>query len=139
MAELAHFPPLPPIPIRPAGPADERQRRFHHIVGSIIDALCDEGDVEAADVSFGFRASAVDLGALQDMIHAGLAPFNMQQIRERWDVDVQDWLAAMIRGWVQRYKLLRFELCENGVHITLQTQDDRGYYAYEFDAFPGRR
>lgn len=62
----------------------------------------------------------------------------MEQIRERWDDDVMTWICMMIRSWVQRCKEMHFDVRELGIHIILETQDDKGYYKYEFDAFPGR-
>jgi len=122
---VVQFPPLPPLPAAVAAPPDDRQRTYGQIVGNLTDA--------------GYRASAVDLGALQDVLSAAIAHFDMEQVRARWSHDVFDWMRAAIAMFVQRRKEIRFDLEENGVHITLDTQDDRGYYRYEFDVFPGRR
>ena len=138
MSDVVRFPPLPPIPIRPVGPADERQQTFHQIVGRITDGLTEQGNVGVINSATGFRASAVDLGVLQDMIEDGFERLGMEQVRERWEVDVRAWLVSMLRNWVQRCKFLHFDLAEKGIHIKIQTQDDRGYYDYEFDVFPGR-
>jgi len=45
----------------------------------------------------------------------------------------------VILTWVQRCKCIHMELGDVGVTITLDTQDDRGYYTYTFEVFPGRR
>lgn len=90
------------------------------------------------DTTHGFRASAVDLGALQDLIEEALARFEMSQVRERWDVDVRTWIGHTIVSWIQRCKVVQFELGETGIHVKIETQDDRGYYQYELDVFPGR-
>jgi hypothetical protein len=138
MSDVVRFPPLPPIPIRPAQPGDERQQTLHRIVGVIVDGLPEEGNVGMINTVAGFRASAVDLGALQNMIEDGLGRLDMNQIRERREDDVRRWLIELLRSWVQRCKFMHFDLAEKGIHIKIQTQDDRGYYEYEFDAFPGR-
>lgn len=138
MSDVVPFPPLPPIPIRPVGPADARQQTFHRIIGGITDELLDHGEVGTINTATGFRASAVDLGALQEMMEDGLAHFDMARVRERWETDVRAWLIEMLRSWVQRCKFMHFDPAENGIHIQIQTQDDRGYYEYEFDVFPGR-
>ncbi len=90
------------------------------------------------NISTGFRASAVDVGVLQDMLGRAIAHFNVTQVRERWNEDLFDWMRQAILGWVQRCKLLQMRVQENGIRIVVGTQDDRGYYRYEFDVFPGR-
>jgi len=40
--------------------------------------------------------------------------------------------------WIQRCKAIHFDLGENGVSLTIETQDDRGYYEYKLDVFPQR-
>lgn len=86
----------------------------------------------------GFGASAVDVGALREMLARGIAAFDMAAVRERWDEDLRIWMDDVILNWVQRCKRIHMELGERGVSITIETQDDRGYYTYEFDVFPGR-
>jgi hypothetical protein len=72
------------------------------------------------------------------MIEDAFARLDMAQVRERWEIDVRAWLIELLRSWVQRCKFMHFDLAEKGVHIKIQTQDDRGYFDYEFDVFPGR-
>jgi hypothetical protein len=86
----------------------------------------------------GFYASAVDLGRLQAALGRGIARLNMAQVEARWD-EIRTWMSGVLRAWVQRYKMVHIERRETGVHVRLETQDDRGYYSYEFDVFPGRR
>ena len=62
----------------------------------------------------------------------------MAQLKERWTEDIRDWMHALLRTWVQRCKRRSLRYRGNGVHVVLETQDDHGYYQYEFDVFPGR-
>jgi predicted 2-oxoglutarate/Fe(II)-dependent dioxygenase YbiX len=91
-----------------------------------------------ANGGYGFRASAVDLGALQNLINEGLSRFSMNEVRRRWKVDMFHWMASAVRMWIQRCKEISFDVNGYGVHVSIETQDDRGYYHYEFDVFPGR-
>lgn len=139
VSDVLLFPPLPPTPEPPVAPPDDRQRTFYRITGRLGEQLAgSDGELTFANTTQGFRASAVDLGALQDIIEAALVRFDMTQIRERWDVDVRIWVGHTIVSWIQRCKFVQFDLAENGVHLTIETQDDRGYYQYELDVFPGR-
>ena len=95
-------------------------------------------EISAANTSRGFPAARVDLGRLQAELEAGLKLFDMKLVRNRWDEDVFTWMTRFLMRWVQRCKEVRFRLARNGIHVRLQTQDDRGYYRYEFDVFPGR-
>lgn len=137
MSEVLQFPPMPPMPEPPEVPLDERQRTYYHVTGALMRQLIN-GEPAFTDTTHGFRASAVDLGAIQDIIDDALAAFDMKRLRERWDVDVRKWIGHTIVTWIQRCKYVHFNLAENGVHITIETQDDHGYYQYELDVFPGR-
>ena len=139
VAEVVRFPPLPRLPEPPAVGPDDRQRSYAHIADVLASSLTlAEGSVATSNTSRGFRASAVDLGALQNAMTEALAAFDMTQVRQRWDEDLFAWMCRLVLTWVQRCKDLRFELAENGVRVTLVTQDDQGYYRYEFDVFPAR-
>jgi hypothetical protein len=80
----------------------------------------------------GFHASSVDLGRLQDALRRGVRRFDDAGLEARWP-DVLAWIRRVIAQWVQRYKRLKIERHAGGVHIEIETQDDRGYYRYEFD------
>src|SRR6266542_2949665 len=139
MTGVLRFPALPPIPLPPGSAPDERQETFIRIAGSLGGGLFrDGGRVIVANTSAGFRASAVDVGVLQDILEGAIAHFEMAQVQERWDEDLFDWMRQVILSWVQRCKAVQMRLEENGVRISIETQDDRGYYRYEFDVFPGR-
>lgn len=138
MSEVVRFPPLPPMPIPPLGPLDERQATFRRIIGNITGELFQqEGEAVVSTVT-GFRASAVDVGQLQQMINDAISTWTMEMVRDRWEADLFEWLHQLLSGWVQRCKHMRFEIDGKGIGIHLETQDDRGYYNYEFDAFPGK-
>jgi hypothetical protein len=139
--DVVRFPPLPPIPSPPAGAdPDQRQTTFRHVIAGLSEHLFHNDYASStASTAYGYRASAVDLGALQKILGEGLGRFSMEQVRQRWDDDVLRWVCAGIRTWVQRCKEMHFELADNGIHISMQTQDDHGYYQYEFDVFPGKR
>ena len=140
MTNVVRFPPLAPIVAPFSGPLDPRQETFYRIIGNLGRMLVEHqgGTVEATDTITGYRASAVDVGHLQELLETGLAAFGMDDLRERWDVDLFDWCLDALRGWVQRRKYLKMTLEDNGIHIAMETQDDRGYYSYEFDVFPGK-
>lgn len=140
MADVLRFPPLPPIPEPPTGLHDERQTTFARIIGGLASQLSNaEVFVSPANVATGYRASALDLGRIQEEIEGALELFDMEQVRSRWDDDLFIWLRRMLLTWIQRCKYLHFDTDgEKGIHIEVQTQDDRGYYEYHLDVFPGR-
>jgi hypothetical protein len=132
---VARFPPLPALPPAPLYPPDERQAQTRQIIGGLAGAV--EADVQVAgpNLTTGFCASSVDLGRLQAELHQGMARLNAAQLEERWD-EVFSWVHRLLRAWVQRCKLMKIERKELGIRIELETQDDHGYYKYEFDVFP---
>jgi hypothetical protein len=67
-----------------------------------------------------------------------LADFEVEELNSRWQVDVHNFLQEVLLDWVQRLDAFELVLHESGVSISLQTQDDYGYYQYGFDVFPGR-
>ena len=138
MTDVLRFPPLPPLPSPPASSLDERQQTFNDIIGNLTSALSQRGGVATVNTTTGFHASAVDLGYLQNVIGDAIALFDMAQVRERWSVDLFDWIRRTLTSSIQRCKQIHFDLEENGIRITLDAQDDRGYYHYEFDVFPGK-
>src|SRR5258708_643119 len=144
MSDIVQFPPLPVIPSPTDLWPDDRQRVLRHVAGALVNTLFSkDGEMVTeggtfANGGYGFRASAVDLGALQNLINDGLSRFSMSEVRRRWKVDMLHWMASAVRMWIQRCKEISFELHENGVHVSIDTQDDRGYYHYEFDVFPCR-
>ena len=122
------------------GALDERQKTFRQVVTSLPPAMFLGGaDITVNDSVTGYRASAVDLGHLQALANEAFGLLTMEQVRERWKEDIFPWLHDFLRGWVQRRKWVHFDLGESGIHILLETQDDHGYYKYEFDIFPGKR
>jgi hypothetical protein len=137
VSDIVHFPPLPPIRIPSDFRPDERQRTFDHAATALTGSIF-EGNVAVANSTLGFRASAVDLGAIQTLLNDGLARLSMAQVHQRWEEDVKRWISAALRAWIQRCKEMSFQLADNGVHVSIETQDDHGYYRYEFDVFPGR-
>lgn len=114
---------------------------MRRVAETLADAfLANGGGVGVANTTTGFRASAVDLGQLQAIINDALAPFNMDHVRERWNEDIGKWLARFLMSWTQRCKEIHFDReGERGIYIRLVTQDDHGYYTYEFDGFAGKR
>ena len=79
------------------------------------------------------------MGQLQQMIDDAISTWTMDMVRDRWKADLFEWLHQLLRGWVQRCKHMQFDIEGKGIGIHLETQDDRGYYNYDFDAFPGRQ
>jgi hypothetical protein len=94
--------------------------------------------VAGPNLSTGFHASAVDVGRLQAALEDGLRRFDDAQLESRWH-EIFDWICRVARSWVQRGKQVRIERRQAGIHLHLETQDDLGYYKYEFDVFPRRR
>jgi len=140
MADITRFPPLPAIPNPPVTDPDKRQRTFQRIVGNLTAQLTGaDAQVGTANTTRGYRASAVDLGALQEMLGRAIERFDMTQVRERWDEDLFAWMRGAIFVWIQRCKMLQMTVEDRGIRIVLETQDDHGYYHYEFDVFPGVR
>jgi hypothetical protein len=109
------------------------------LAGGLVGAAGDEFRFSVANTESGYPASALDLGRLQEALGSGLAAFDMDRIRERWDVDVFQWLRRTIFRWVQRCKLLTLKPEEDWVRIEIETKDDLGYYEYAFHVFPGRK
>ena len=140
MSNVTRFPPLPPVQAPPSGPLDPRQETFYRIAGNLVTQLLqnDEASIITTNTVTGYRASAVDVGHLQELLEAGIRLLDINDVRERWDVDLFDWCCKALFGWVQRRKLLRFSVEEKGIRVFMETQDDRGYYLYEFDVFPGK-
>lgn len=130
---------LPPVPPPPSFGPDSRQETFYRTAGCLGAELSKEGgEVHVAATATGYPASAVDLGRLQAEIELALAGLSIDEIRARWSDEVLPWLAAFTRVWVQRRKALHAEIREKGVALTIEAQDDAGYYTYTFDIFPGR-
>jgi len=134
---VVRFPPLAPVPTPPITGPDARQRLADQVKAGLVAALAGHAVVQTTRMS-GFRASAVDIGAIQEMLGRGIVAFDMAAVRDRWDDDLRIWMSDVILNWVQRCKCIHFELEENGISIRIETQDDHGYYAYELDVFPGR-
>ena len=84
-------------------------------------------------------AADVRVGALQELLEAMIVEFDMDSLRPEWSEGIQSELMRAIEQWVQRLRELTVELRENGIHVKMQTQDDRGYYRFAFDVFPGRK
>lgn len=132
---VVSFPPLPRIPAPPVLPDDPRQRRASHILGKIADVAQASMEVAGPNLVRGFHASAVDLGRLQDALRRGVSRFNAAQLEARWP-EVFGWLRRVIAAWIQRCKHIKIERLAGGIHIAIQTQDDHGYYRYDFDVIP---
>lgn len=137
--KVVRFPPLPQRPPAPRLDPDPRQRQFREIVETLAEATAESGRLGVSNTTGGFPASALNLGQLQEALQAGVATLDMQQVHERWKDDLFDWMRLTIGAWVQRCKFLRMRLRKTGIHIEIETQDDYGYYCYEFDVFPGGR
>ena len=136
--DVVLFPPLARTPPPPRSRFDPRQANLARVVGALIDALGGSRCARSTNLVTGFRASAVDVGRVKTILEAGVAAFDMRQVKMRWKRDVFAWMVEAIRAWVQRCKLVRLRPREAGIRVELQTQDDEGYYDYGFDVFPGR-
>ena len=131
------FPSLPRVPDAPDS-TDERQKNTRRILQNIQGHLMGHGGSTTANLETGYPASAPDLGRLQDLLEQPMGHLDMEEVRERWDRDLRDWMEKTLLHWVQRVKMIELEPRENGIHVRIDTQDDRGYYGYRFDVVPGR-
>jgi hypothetical protein len=136
--EVVRIPRLPRIPTAPRCGGSNRQETFERIAEGLERAVETEMRVAVASTRRGFPAASVDLGRLQGELEAGLEHFDMKLVRQRWKEDVSSWMVRLLMSWVQRVKMIRFRRGKEGIHIRLETQDDWGYYLYEFDVFPSR-
>jgi hypothetical protein len=136
--EIVPFPPLPPAPLPPRFPPDPRQRKRNRIVGAI--SSLSEGEMQlAADIGVtGYPASCVNLGQIKDALEDALERFGMTTLQTRWESDVRSFVLSVLLAWVQRAKHMKADLCDKGIAIEIETQDDHGYYHYHFDVFPGQ-
>lgn len=142
----------PPAPTPSAAPAradlrpvveaprteDPRQDLGRRSLGKGTAQLGRRGGNVSYNLTTGMPASAVNLGKLQSLLEAVIVEFEMEELSARWDDDVQTALQDAVLEWVQRVDAFELELHESGVSISLQTQDDYGYYQYGLDVFPGR-
>ena len=135
--DVVQFPPIPRVPPPPLVPEDPRQVQAARIIGAIAKVARSTMELSGPNLVKGFHASAVDLGRLQDALERGLGRFSDEQIKARWP-ELFRWISDVIAAWVQRYKHMKIERTERGVHIELETQDDLGYYEYVFGVFPHR-
>ena len=90
------------------------------------------------NLTTGMAASAVNPGKLQGLLEEMVADFEVAELTNRWRVDVHDGMQDALLEWVQRLDAFELVLHDSGVSVSLQTQDDYGYYQYGFDVFPGR-
>ncbi len=139
-------PPEPTVPARaelhpvPQAPRldDPRQDLGRRTLGKGTAQLGRRGNTTEYNLTTGMSASGVNLGELQSMLEEVVADFEMAELAARWQDDVQGALQDALLEWVQRLDAFELVLHESGVSISLQTQDDYGYYQYGLDIFPGR-
>jgi hypothetical protein len=134
-SSLHVIPRLPTVPEPPDFGSDPRQQVFLGVAQALSGRT---GAAVSANLTQGFHAARVDLAALKAALESGISEFTKATLSARWEVDVRDWMHALLRSHVQRCKQRTLEQHENGVHVRIETQDDLGYYSYEFDVFPGR-
>lgn len=125
----------PAIP-KPPKLEDPRQGLLRHVAQAFHRAQADQVSVSASNTTSGFRASAADLGALQDLIRTGLAGLDEGELDAEWD-EVEKYVKRVVRTWVQRVKRARVAHEGLKVRVELVTQDDRGFYDYAFEVLLG--
>lgn len=144
-------PSAPPVPA-PAAPGrtaigvsaeapgfeDPRQDLGRRTLGKGTAQLGRRSGSVIYNLTTGMAASSVDLARLQGLLEGVIVHFEMAELSARWDEDVQAALQDVVLEWVQRVDAFDMQLHESGVSVSLQTQDDYGYYQYGFDVFPGR-
>jgi len=132
--ELPGLRPLPPPPAL----SDPRQANSRGLLSNLQRQLGPGVAAVPTNFETGMAAAELRLCILQDLLEGMLADFDMKTLPLAWEDTVSPALREAIQVWVQRTTRLQLELRDNGVHIWMQTQDDRGYYSYRFDVFPGR-
>lgn len=126
------FPPLPSVkPPPPGRGTDPRQANALALAPGLAGRL-----PSALHSGVGFRASAVDLGELKDLLEQGTRRFTMAQLVPRFDDDIQGFVHSVVTMWVQRPIEISSELREDGIRVRVRTQDDHGTYDYAFDVLP---
>jgi len=90
------------------------------------------------NLTHGMAAARVDLARLQELLEGIMADLTVAEMTARWDDDVREALQDALLEWVQRVDAFELEAHESGARVSIQTQDDFGYYQFAFDAFPGR-
>jgi hypothetical protein len=128
---------LQPVPEAPRY-EDPRQDLGRRTLGKGTAQLGRRGGSVTYNLVTGMPASAVNLGELQGLLEGVVSDFEMAELSARWDPEVKEALQDVLLEWVQRLDAFELQLHESGVSISLQTQDDYGYYQYGLDVFPGR-
>ena len=118
---------------------DPRQDIGRRTLGKGTAQLGRRGGGAAYNLVTGMPASAVNLGKLQSLLETVISELEQPELRVRWDDDVRSALQDALLEWVQRVDAFDLQVHESGVSVSIQTQDDFGYYQYGFDVFPGRR
>ncbi len=135
-----------PRPSRPAlhavleAPAfeDPRQDVGRRTLGRGTAQQGRRGSGVAHNLTHGMGAASVNLAQLQELLESIMSTLTVAEMTARWDDDVRDSLQNALLEWVQRVDAVELEAHESGARVSLQTQDDFGYYQYALDAFPGR-
>lgn len=117
---------------------DPRQDLGRRTLGKGTAQLGRRGGTVMYNLTTGMAAASVDLGRLQGLLEGVIVDFEQAELAARWREDVEEALQSTILEWVQRLDAFELELHESGVRVSLQTQDDFGYYQYGLDVFPGR-
>ncbi|HCH61820.1 MAG TPA: hypothetical protein DFR83_03370 [Deltaproteobacteria bacterium] len=117
---------------------DPRQDLGRRTLGKGTAQLGRRGSSVMYNLATGMAASAVNLGKLQSLLEGVICELEMPELSERWDDEVRGALQDAVLEWVQRVDAFELEVHDSGVSISLQTQDDYGFYQYGFDVFPGR-
>lgn len=116
----------------PRREGDSRQQLFGHALDQILEESEDDSEEVAIINLVGFRASAVDVGWLQN------------RIVEYWwhhkpdPADVRQHILFAISTVVQRTKEVQVGVTPTHIDILLRTKDDHGWYTYRFGAYIGR-
>lgn len=137
-AGVIPFPPLPPVPSPPDKGPDPRQARGLRLRGAFGHMVGADGEQPGVNLTGGYHASAVNVAELKAVIEQGLRHFTAAQLAERWEVDVRSWVSALLSRWVQRARVKTLALEGNALQLRVETEDDVGHYAWEFDVFCGR-
>jgi|GEM_PF-1851516 len=132
--------PAPTLRAAPEAPpfTDPRQAKATRILTNLNAQLPLGAGTSMVNMTTGMAAADLRVGKLQDLLEAMLVEYDMDTLRTEWTEGVGRAVQGAIEVWVQRLKELELDVRDNGVHVRMQTQDDRGYYRYSFDIFPGR-
>jgi len=85
---------------------DPRMARTRTIITRAMKKFDDGGEVAVINMTHGYRASAPDLGKLQEMMEPHFRGLSMAEIEKR-PRTIERWVFDFLGEWVQRAKAVK--------------------------------